>query len=66
MLLWQKTVYLNVLLQKMFKIMIKSSPESFGAMVDSVADPSARNLKQREKFYAKLSQACWTTSGCNF
>ena len=52
MLLWRKTIYLKVLLQKVFEIMTKSSPISLTATVAGTADLQARNLIQREKFHA--------------
>ena len=52
-LLRQKTIYLKVLLQKVFKITTERSPGSLTATVDGAADLTARNLPQCEEFNAK-------------
>ena len=60
MLLWQKIVYLKVLLQMAFEIMTKSNPESLAATVDL----PAMNLTQREEFHevplSSLSDYFWS------
>ena len=48
----RKTVYLKVLLQKVFEIMTKISLAFLTAMVDGTADLPARNLPQRDEFHA--------------
>ena len=52
MLLWQETIYLKVLQQKVFQITTESSLPSLTARVDGAAELLARNLPQREEFFA--------------
>ena len=62
----QETIYLKVLLQKVFEIMTGSSPVSLTAMVDGAADLPERNLPQHEEFHETPLSSLPTTSGRNF